>query len=327
MKNKFNIFFITLLLFFFITMINSSSIYIKWLFLEFSTMLLISMINIKYENKIVSIMYYMVSSMSTLLTIIFISFNYSQLFIIKNDYLNLMLMISLFMKIGTFPFIYWMINIYLASSWGQIFIISTLMKFIPMFFFSSMMYHTPMFFLIMFLNNLFISLYTNLEFSLKKLFGCSSIFNSFFFLYIIQINITYFIFLSLMYIILLFMIMSILDFYNINNYQNFNNLTKKSINMFIFLMFMYSSFPLFITFMFKWKFIYLMNKIFSNNLIIILLLMSMFMIWNYFTLFKTLFLKFKYSKMYKKNEMFNYMMFIPLMISFYSMMFLMFNLI
>nr|DBA43819.1 TPA_asm: ND2 [Bombus ussurensis] len=326
MFNKFYIFFIIMSSNFFFMMINSPSIFVKWLYMEFSTMLLITAINIKSENKIVSILYYMISSISSLLSMAFISLNYSQLFFIKDDYLNLILMMSLFLKIGTFPFIYWMINIYLFSSWKQIFIISTFMKFIPMYFFSSIIFHTPIYFSLLMLNNLFISLYTNLNFSIKKLFGCSSIFNSLFFLYIIQINKSYFILLSSIYMILFFLMMFMLDYYNINN-QNFCNFSKNSNNLFIILMFMYSSFPLFITFMFKWKFIFVMNKIFSNNFIMILLMMSMFMIWNYFTLFKTLFLKFNYVKMYMKNDLPYFKIFMPLMISFYSSLFIMFNLI
>nr|DBA43793.1 TPA_asm: ND2 [Bombus supremus] len=326
MLNKFNMFSLISTFMLFFLMMNSSSIYIQWLSMEFSTILMISMINIKSNNKIVSILYFLMSSISSLLIIIFITLNYSQLFFIKNNNLNMILMISMFLKIGIFPFCFWMINIYMISSWKQIFIISTFMKFIPIYFFSSIMYISSTMMTFLLLNNIFISLYTNLNFSIKKMFGCSSVFNSLFFIYMLQINKNLFFLLMLIYLILFFMITFMLDFYYINN-QNFNNFSYKSYIIFIIFMFMYSMFPLFMTFLFKWQFIYFFNLIYSNNLIILLLLTSMMMMWNYFTLLKTLILKFNFNKSFLKIEMLSMKIMIPITIFFYSLMFMIFNII
>nr|ALO64598.1 NADH dehydrogenase subunit 2 [Bombus hortorum]DBA43923.1 TPA_asm: ND2 [Bombus hortorum] len=324
--NKFNSLFLISIIMFFFIMLNSTSIYIQWLSMEFSTILMISMINIKSNNKIVSILYFMMSSISSLLIIIFITLNYSQLYFIKNYDLNNILMISMFLKIGIFPFCFWMIKIYLLSSWKQIFIISTFMKFIPIYFFSSIMYFSSTMMTIMLLNNIFLSLYTNLNFSIKKMFGCSSVFNSLFFFYILQINKNYFFLFMFIYLTLFFMITFMLEFYNIYN-QNFKNFSSKAYIIFITLTFMYSMFPLFMTFLFKWEFIILFNSIYSNNLIILLLLLSMMMLWNYFTLLKTLMLKFNFYKNIMKIEILSMKMLIPTIIFFYSMTFLIFNLI
>nr|ATL63092.1 NADH dehydrogenase subunit 2 [Bombus consobrinus] len=326
MFNKFNTLSLISTIMFFIMIMNSTSIYIQWLSMEFSTILMISMINIKSNNKIVSILYFMMSSISSLLIIIFITLNYSQLYFIKNYDMNNILMISMFLKIGIFPFCFWMIKIYLMSSWKQIFIMSTLMKFIPIYFFSSIMYFSPNMMILMLLNNIFLSLYTNLNFSIKKMFGCSSVFNSFFFYFILQINKNYFFLFMFIYMTLFFLITFMLNFYNIKN-QDFSNFSSKAFIIFTILMFMYSMFPLFMTFLFKWQFIILFNKIYSNNIIILLLLMSMMMIWNYFTLMKTLMLKFKFKKNFFKIEILSMKILIPMIIFFYSMTFLMFNLI
>nr|ALO64609.1 NADH dehydrogenase subunit 2 [Bombus lapidarius] len=315
-----------MMLSFFIIMFNSSSIYIQWLMMEFSTILMISMINIKSKNKIVSIMYFLMSSISSLLIIMIISMNFSQLIMFKNMNINMLLMMSMFLKMGMFPFTSWMIYIYNLSTWNQIFLISTFMKFIPIYFFSSLIFYTSNLTYLLFINNMFISIYTNINFSIKKLFGCSSVFNSLFFFMMLLINKNMFIMLMLIYMFMFFMLSVQLEFYNIDN-LNFMNFSNKSMYSMILLMFMYSSFPLFLTFMFKWEFIYTLNLYYSNNLILMLLLSNMMMMWNYFILFKYMILKFKFNKMSMKMEIMNFKNFIFFNISIYSSMFLMFNMI
>nr|DBA43806.1 TPA_asm: ND2 [Bombus vosnesenskii] len=323
--NKMYMFSLFSVIMLFFIMLNSSSIYIKWLTMEFSTIIMISMINIKSNNKIVSIMYFMMSSISSLLIIIIISLNYSQIFILKNYMINFLLNLSMFLKIGFFPFCFWMIYIYKMSSWNQILIISTFMKFIPIYFFSSTIFMTPYLLNILILNNMFVALYTNKNFSMKKLFGCSSIFNSLFFYLIIHTNKNLFMLLILIYLNMFFILMYFLNFYNMNN-LNFSNLSMYSYFIFIILLLMYSSLPLFFSFMFKWEFIFNLNLNLSYNLMILLLLLSMFMMWNYFILLKYMLLKLKFNKMILNFEIFNMNIYMLFMISFFSTMFILFNL-
>nr|DBA43650.1 TPA_asm: ND2 [Bombus lantschouensis] len=324
LMNKLNLTYLIFIMNLFFLLMSSPSIYIQWLSMEFSTIILISMINIKSMNKIVSILYFMISSISSLVIIMIISFNFTQLFTFKNPDINLMLMMSMFMKIGMFPFCFWMIFIYNKSSWSQIFIISTFMKFIPIYFFSSIIYLSPMMITLLFLNNLFISLYTNLNFSIKKLFGCSSIFNSLFFILMIYSNKNLFSLFMIIYLTSFLNLILIMKFYDIKN-LNFNNISLNSYYLLVLKLFMYASFPLFVTFMMKWEFIYTLNINLSNNLIFILMLSSMLMIWNYFILFKFMILKFKFNKMTKIN--FINMKKISLsIITSYSFMFMLFNL-
>nr|ABH04997.1 NADH dehydrogenase subunit 2 [Bombus ignitus] len=325
LMNKLNYIYFIFIMNLFLILMNSTSIYIQWLSMEFSTIILISMINIESKNKIVSIMYFLISSISSLITIMIISVNFTQLFVLKNSNINLMLMISMFMKIGLFPFFSWMILIYNKSSWSQIFIISTFMKFIPIYFFSSIIYLSPIMVMLLFLNNMFISVYTNLNFSIKKLFGCSSIFNSFLFILIMYTNKNLFLLIAILYTTSLLNLILIFKFYNINN-LNFNNISLNSYYLLTLVLFTYASFPLFLTFILKWEFIYNLNVNLSNNLIFFLMLASMLMLWNYFILFKYMILKFKYNKMTKIN--FLYLKKINLIIiMIYSIMFMTFNLI
>nr|YP_010934953.1 NADH dehydrogenase subunit 2 [Bombus filchnerae]QTZ18834.1 NADH dehydrogenase subunit 2 [Bombus filchnerae]WKW52601.1 NADH dehydrogenase subunit 2 [Bombus filchnerae] len=322
--DKLLIFCLMFVMMFFINLLNSSSIFIQWLCMEFCTILLISIINIKSKNKIVSIIYFMISSISSLLLIMMISINFNQLFLLKT--MNLILMMSMFLKIGMFPFCFWMIHIYKFSSWKQIFIISTFMKFIPIYFFSSLIYMTPIFLYFLIFNNLFISLYTNLEFSMKKLFGCSSIFNSTIFIFINEFNKTLFMLFFFIYIFIFFILTFMMEFYNVKN--NFFNFSLKSLYLFIIMLFIYSSFPLFLTFIYKWEFTYLLNIYFSNNIVLLFLLSGFIMMWNYFILLKSLILKYVFCKnnFYKNKEFHMMNMFMYMIMFMYLFMFMLFNL-
>jgi hypothetical protein len=234
--------------------------------------------------------------------------------------------LSIFLKIGIFPFCLWIIYIYNISSWNQIIIISTLIKFIPIYFFSSIIYITPFLIFILFINNTFIALYTNINFSIKKIFRCSSIFNSFFFIFIIYSNKNLFILLILIYLCLFSTLIYFFNYYNLKN-LNFRNFSQNSHFIFIILLFIYSSFPLFLSFIFKWEFIYCLNLSIRNNLMIILLLLRIIIIWNYFVLLKYIILKFKFNKIIKNFEVFQIKTFILIIIIFFSIIFIIFNLI
>lgn len=324
--NKIYIFSLFSVIILFFIILNSSRIYIKWLTIEFSTIIIIRIINIKSNNKIVRIIYFIISSISSLLIIIIISLNYSQIFILKNYIINFLLNLSIFLKIGFFPFCFWIIYIYKISSWNQILIISTFIKFIPIYFFSSTIFITPYLLNILILNNIFVALYTNKNFSIKKLFGCSSIFNSLFFYLIIHTNKNLFILLILIYLNIFFILIYFLNFYNINN-LNFRNLSIYSYFIFIILLLIYSSLPLFFSFIFKWEFIFNLNLNLSYNLIILLLLLRIFIIWNYFILLKYILLKLKFNKIILNFEIFNINIYILFIISFFSTIFILFNLI
>ena len=99
----------------------------------------------------------------------------------------------------------------------------------------------------LFLNNLFISLYTNLNFSIKKLFGCSSIFNSLVFILTIYGNKNLFLLFIIIYITSFLNLILILKFYNIRN-LNFSNISLNSYYLLILILLIYASFPLFATF-------------------------------------------------------------------------------
>nr|DBA43715.1 TPA_asm: ND2 [Bombus superbus] len=325
MFNKFYLTSMLLIMSMFFIMLSSSSIYIKWLMMEFSTIIMISLINFKSENKIISILYYIISTISGLFVIITISMNFT-FFSIKYFNINNILMISMFMKLGFFPFWFWMIYIYNMSNWNQIFILSTMMKFIPIYFYSELIYMSMNIITFMFLNNIFISLYTNYNFNLKKLLACSSIFNSSYLFLMLYINKTMFLFLIMIYFINFSMLTYMMNYYKIENLE-FNYIPYKMMNLIKLLLFSYSSFPLFLSFMFKWEFFLLMSNInMNNNLLMLMLLSNMLMIWNYFIIMKHMNLKFN-KFLYKIEMKSPYIIYIIIIIIMYSLSFLLFNLI
>lgn len=169
-------------------------------------------------------------------------------------------------------------------------------------------------------------MYTNLNFSIKKLFGCSSIFNSLFFIYILYYNKNLFIILIFIYLISFSILTYFLESYEIDNI-NFRNFSLYSFYLFIILLFIYSSFPLFLTFIFKWEFIYYLNSNFRNNLIVLLILIRVIILWNYFILIKYIILKFKFKKIILNIEISYIKNFILFILSFFSFIFILFNLI
>jgi hypothetical protein len=92
---------------------------------------------------------------------------------------------------------------------------------------------------------------------------------------------------------------------------------------------MYSSFPLFVTFLFKWEFIYLINFFFRNRIIFLLLLSRILILWNYFIIFKLLILKFKYNKnnLFINKEIINIKYLLLIIIFIYLFIFIVFNII
>lgn len=152
-----------------------------------------------------------------------------------------------------------------------------MIKFIPIYFFSTIIFITPLIIFYLLINNSFIALYTNIDFSIKKIFGCSSIFNSLFFIFITYSNKNLFTLLIIIYLCIFSALIYFFNFYNLKN-LNFRNFSQNSYFIFIILLFIYSSFPLFLSFIFKWEFIYIINLSFRNNLIIILLLLRIIII-------------------------------------------------
>nr|DBA43494.1 TPA_asm: ND2 [Bombus convexus] len=325
LTNKFFMMSGLLILSMFSIMMSSESIYIKWLMMELSTTISIGLINIDSSNKIISMLYYIISTISGLFIIVIISMNFS-FFMMNTSLINNILMISMFLKLGIFPFWFWMIYIYNMANWFQIFMLSTLMKFIPIYFFSNVLYLTMYMVTFIFINNFLLSLYTNYKFNMNKLLSCSSIFNSSYLLLILYSNDSLFIILTFLYLINFILLTYMMNFYKITN-LDFNYVPSNTMNLIKILLFSYSSFPMFTSFIYKWElFMSLSNFNINNNTLMIMLLSNIIMMWNYFIVMKYMNLKFKTFTLKIKFKS-PYFIIIIFMIFIYTFSFMYYNMI
>nr|YP_010295913.1 NADH dehydrogenase subunit 2 [Apis mellifera carnica]UMB50051.1 NADH dehydrogenase subunit 2 [Apis mellifera carnica] len=288
--------FIYLLITIFVLMMNSNNIFIQWMLMEFGTIISISLINIKSTNKTPSLIYYSVSVISSIFLFFMIIVYLSSISFTKTDTFNFMVQMMFFLKIGTFPFHFWMIYSYEMMNWKQIFLMSTLIKFIPIYMMVSMtkINSWTLYFLIT--NSLYISFYANKFYTLKKLLACSTIFNSFYFIFILELNKNMFIAMIILYSLNYFLLISFLNKFNIQNF-NFMFYNKYQMYTFLTLMFNYSMYPIFLSFVIKWNLIFMMVSVKAYNWILFLLMISsMLMIWNYIIILKRVFLKMNFYK-------------------------------
>nr|QBA91875.1 NADH dehydrogenase subunit 2 [Apis mellifera ligustica]QFQ51694.1 NADH dehydrogenase subunit 2 [Apis mellifera carnica]BBA78474.1 NADH dehydrogenase subunit 2 [Apis mellifera carpatica]BBB39383.1 NADH dehydrogenase subunit 2 [Apis mellifera]QBA91888.1 NADH dehydrogenase subunit 2 [Apis mellifera ligustica] len=288
--------FIYLLITIFVLMMNSNNIFIQWMLMEFGTIISISLINIKSTNKTPSLIYYSVSVISSIFLFFMIIVYLSSISFTKTDTFNFMVQMMFFLKIGTFPFHFWMIYSYEMMNWKQIFLMSTLIKFIPIYMMVSMtkINSWTLYFLIT--NSLYISFYANKFYTLKKLLACSTIFNSFYFIFILELNKNMFIAMIILYSFNYFLLISFLNKFNIQNF-NFMFYNKYQMYTFLTLMFNYSMYPIFLSFVIKWNLIFMMVSVKAYNWILFLLMISsMLMIWNYIIILKRVFLKMNFYK-------------------------------
>ena len=79
--------------------------------MEFGTIIRIRLINIKSTNKIPRLIYYIVSVFSRIFLFFIIIVYLSSIRFIKTDIFNFIVQIIFFLKIGTFPFHFWIIVI------------------------------------------------------------------------------------------------------------------------------------------------------------------------------------------------------------------------
>ena len=124
-------------------------------------------------------------------------------FIIYKFIINFFILIII-LKLRIFFFHNWIIYCYEKSSWEQIFYLSTIIKFIPISFFCHFTNFWNNLIILLILNRIFISIYVNFNFSFKKIFACSTLFNNFLIIYIYLLNLKQFFLFILIYSIIFY---------------------------------------------------------------------------------------------------------------------------
>nr|QHD26481.1 NADH dehydrogenase subunit 2 [Lepidotrigona terminata] len=202
-----------------------------------------------------------------------------------------MLLVLVMMKLSMFPFHNWMIFCYEKSSWEQMFLMSSIMKFIPISFFCHFLeFWKVMLFIAMF-NSIFMSIYVGIGFSLKKTIACSTSFNNFILMYIFMLNTKQFVIFAVTYSMVLFSLTQLLSKFGCSKYFILFN-SKPAEYMFKIWVVIYSMIPMASSFILKWNFVYEMLKFNSSMSFVyfLFLLSNLMMIWKYMLMIKKSFM-------------------------------------
>lgn len=298
MKKSLNISLIHLFLFISLIFCNliflsSKSLFSIWIWLELSSLIIISylLLNTKfYKNIIIIFIFQSISIIIFLFRLLLLISNKS---IILSNYLILIFIISISLKIGLFPFILWYKLIIYNISWSNIFLFTTIFKIIPTFLTSSILPINYLFVLII-LSSLTSSILIFQSINFKEIISYSSIFNSRWLIFILLINKKIWIICFLIYIINIFSLCKILKNLNIN-FININFKLLSSLNKFIYIFNIISliGLPPFIGIILK---IFISFSIINNINFFISLLFIIISLINIFSYFKFLnFSIFSYS--------------------------------
>nr|YP_010131895.1 NADH dehydrogenase subunit 2 [Euaspis polynesia]QQD78156.1 NADH dehydrogenase subunit 2 [Euaspis polynesia] len=279
--------------------------FMKWMFMEMYSLIFISLLNLNNNNnKKPSMIYFSISSISSLLIFYFMIINMNYWIFINNlyysPYLSMMIQLILLLKMGIYPFYFWVPYIYSLMNWDLILIFSTLNKLIPIYLLSTLTKLNMMMMMILIMNMMMMSIFLINEHSIKKIFSYSSVSHSSYLIYFSFQNTNMFLFYMFMYFLNLYLIIYMFKKFNINNKYNFLNLmfNKKIMNIMIIFTLNYNMFPPFSSFIYKWFFFIETSMNFSSMMYLyILTISSMFISWTLLNLMKYNFL----NKMMKKN--------------------------
>uniref|UniRef100_UPI0030E2982A NADH dehydrogenase subunit 2 n=1 Tax=Stenchaetothrips bicolor TaxID=3118775 RepID=UPI0030E2982A len=175
MKNSFfmqkNLFLMTLISSILICL-SSSSFLMMWMSMEinlFSMVPLIS-VNQKIFSEKSTMMYFLVQSISSSIIIISVSLNLKMM----SGILITLIFMAIFLKLGVFPFHFWMISMLEGLEWNLAFMMMTLQKIIPI---SVLMLfiHQKLIITFCLLNSFIVAMSGISMFSMRKILGFSSI--------------------------------------------------------------------------------------------------------------------------------------------------------
>nr|ALO64700.1 NADH dehydrogenase subunit 2 [Andrena angustior] len=266
-----------------------------WMTMEIMTMSFISMLVLsKSINS--AIMYFIVSFISS--TIMFLG-----LLLYPSINMNIMILISILIKIAMFPFNYWFNLMSKSMNYMNLGILMTLMKFIPL----NIMHLTiemNQFLMPFIMMSMIISpVMTINKYSLKLILSYSSIHQTSLMMMIMYMNFYMFMFYFTMYTIITINLMITLS-NSVNSMKYEYMMNKKNKIIYIMYMIMYSYFPPMSTFILKWSLIE--NLIMMNNqfklIAIIVMLSSFMMIWSYLNFMNNNIYNYNnFNKMFSKN--------------------------
>uniref|UniRef100_UPI0030E336CC NADH dehydrogenase subunit 2 n=1 Tax=Ernothrips longitudinalis TaxID=3045428 RepID=UPI0030E336CC len=151
---------------------SCNSFIMMWMSMEINLFSFIPLISIEQKkmSEKSSMMYFLIQSISSSIFLIAFSMNLNNM----KSIMSIFLILSIFMKLGLFPFHFWMISAIEGMSWNTAFLLMTIQKIIPITILSFLVKQN---FIILFclLNSLMASISGMTMFSTRKILGFSSI--------------------------------------------------------------------------------------------------------------------------------------------------------
>nr|UFY97899.1 NADH dehydrogenase subunit 2 [Hyalopterus amygdali] len=321
--NLTKIMFLIMLIFSTLMSISASNWLSMWMGLELNLFSIIPILN--FKSSIYSIeatmKYFLIQAFASILLLIFL-INKNFLFFNNN---NTLMILPLLMKLSLMPFHLWLPSMLEGLNWFSCLLMMTWQKISPFIMISYLNMNKILIFLIalILLNSIF-GINQN---SMRKILAMSSINNSTWMLFAILMNNNLWMNYFLIYSILNFLIIKILNNYNINyiNQMKFFNLNfffKLNLMMLIFSI---MGLPPMIGFLMKWM---LIKTLMYNNMYMIMIMLIMLTILNlYFYIKMTYFMLFNFNLLNKwylqtKKNNFNLLMFINFFSLFFSYLFI-----
>lgn len=321
--NLTKIIFFTLLSFRTLISISASNWLSIWIGLELNLFSIIPILNFKSSIYSIeaTIKYFLIQAFASILLLIFL-INKNFIFI-NND--NILIIIPLLIKLRLIPFHLWLPSIIEGLNWFSCLLIITWQKITPIIIISYLNINKNIIFLIALISiNSIFGLNQN---SIRKILAISSINNSTWILFAILINEKLWVNYFLIYSILNFLIIKILNNYNINyinqiKFFNLNFFFKLNI---LILIFSIIGLPPILGFIIKWI---LIKTLIYNNIYFIIIILIILTILNLFFYIKiTYFILFnfnifnKWYLQFKKNN-YNFIIIINFFRLFFSYLFI-----
>nr|YP_009938250.1 NADH dehydrogenase subunit 2 [Hyalopterus pruni]QNU07669.1 NADH dehydrogenase subunit 2 [Hyalopterus pruni] len=321
--NLTKIMFLIMLIFSTLLSISASNWLSMWMGLELNLFSIIPILN--FKSSIYSIeatmKYFLIQAFASILLLIFL-INKNFLFFNNN---NTLMILPLLMKLSLMPFHLWLPSMLEGLNWFSCLLMMTWQKISPFIMISYLNMNKNLIFLIALI--LMNSIFGMNQNSMRKILAMSSINNSTWMLFAILMNNNLWINYFLIYSILNFLIIKILNNYNINyiNQMKFFNLNFFLKLNLLMLIFSIMGLPPMIGFLMKWM---LIKNLMYNNMYMIMIMLIMLTILNlYFYIKMTYFMLFNFNllnKWYmqsKKNNL-NLLMFINFFSLFFSYLFI-----
>nr|AGN73959.1 NADH dehydrogenase subunit 2 [Pterocomma pilosum]AGW80626.1 NADH dehydrogenase subunit 2 [Pterocomma pilosum] len=315
--------FLTLLMYSSLMSISASNWLSMWMGLELNLFAIIPILN--FKSSIYSIeatmKYFLIQAFASILLLIFL-INKNLLFM--NNH-NFMIMVPLLMKLSLMPFHLWLPSMMEGLNWISCLLMMTWQKITPLIMISYLNIDKNMIFLIILISmNSIFGLNQN---SLRKVLAMSSINNSTWMLIAILMNENLWINYFLIYSILNFLIIKMLNNYNINylnqlKFFNLNFFFKLNMLMMIFSII---GLPPMLGVLMKWMLIKTLN---FNKMYFIMMMLIILTIMNLFFYIKmTHFLLFNFNLLNKwflqnKKNNFNFMIFMNFFSLFFNYLFI-----